>query len=111
MILVEPGNKLHIFKVFVRNEYTDYDVSIVNSQTNIVTKINGTQSVSEAIAELEIQFDFEEKNWYNLYVSKDDVLQNYSMIYCDIGIAQRYSNFKNKYITPVGNTPEYVMPV
>lgn len=110
MILLKPDIPNQVIKVFVRKEYPQYDVKLVDAQTQIVTEYVSIPTVSEGIAEIIIPPELTAKSWYNLLVFYDDVLQNYTMIYCDTDTDQRYSNLKEFYDIPEGGEPEYVLP-
>lgn len=110
MLLLKPDIPNQIVKVFVRNEHTQYDVKLVDAQTQVETEYISIPNVNEGIAEITIPPELSAKSWYNLFIYFEDVLQNYSMIYCDTETDQRYSNLKEFYDIPDGGEPEYVLP-
>lgn len=112
MQFITPGTtEPQIIRVMVRNEYSTYDVKLVNVQT--LEEINYTNvdlNVSEGIAELELVEPLEAKNWYNLFIFKSGVMQNYTMLYCADNIEQQYSHLDDYYTTPTEEVPDYILP-
>jgi hypothetical protein len=110
MILLKPNIPNLKVTVFVRNEFAAFDVKLVNSQTGIYTDwvetvtLDGTGKVTFKIPDA-----LEEGNWYNLFVLKKDVLQNYSMIYCTANPDQQYNILKKEVKMPQAETPKYKM--
>lgn len=109
MQLLLPEVPDQTITVLVRNEYETYDIKLVNAQTHEETEYEDTPTVSEGIATFTIPSELTAKNWYNFFAFYNDVLQNYTMIYCDTNTDQQYSGMGEYFDVPDEEVPEYKM--
>lgn len=109
MILVKPGNISHTFKVFIRTDQSDYDIKFINQSTKESTVFSVPANLDEGSLTFKKTFKFKDKIFYIMLISSNGNLENYSIIYCDTVIEQRYHAITESFKEPDVEKPEYIM--